>query len=121
MRIVTSRVSICRSSPTKTWRPGANKYSQQRPGESNRRQDSGIRPDAERLNQREEVKKRLAESRQGSATTRKYLSEPPLEYREAAATAPQDDIGDDEYQKTRAAKRAARKKGSSVWRDWMPW
>src|SRR5690606_34242277 len=37
-----------------------------------------------------EVQKRLAQSRQGSPTTRRYLSEPPLEYRVASGNAPQD-------------------------------
>lgn len=80
--------------------------------------DGGHVSASQRMAQREEVKKRLAESRQGSATNRKYLSEPPLTYRQAAETAPQDDIGEDEYKKERAAKAAARKKGG--WRDWIP-
>lgn len=99
---------------------GANSYTKQKAG-SQRASESGIRPEAERVSQREEVRKRLAESRQGSATTRKFLSEPPLEYRQAAATAPQDDIGEDEYKKERAAKKAARKKGASRWGEWLPW
>ena len=98
---------------------GANSYTRAKPGAA-RSGDSGVRPESERVEQREEVKKRLTEARQGSATSRKYLSEPPLAYREAAASAPQDDIGDDEYKKERRAKAAARKKGSSTWRNWLP-
>ena len=73
-----------------------------------------------RAKQRAEVQAKLKEQRQGSETTRKYLSEPPLDYRQAAATAPQDDIGEDEYVKERAAKKAARKPGSRKWADWLP-
>lgn len=68
--------------------------------------------------QREEFNKRLAESKQGSATTRKYLSEPPLTYRQPAGTAPSGDVGEDEWRKERRQKKAAT--GSSSWRDWVP-
>ncbi|TIP99676.1 MAG: hypothetical protein E5X57_35510, partial [Mesorhizobium sp.] len=44
-----------------------------------------------------EVKRRLAEQKQGDPNTRRYLSEPPVQYRAAAATAPVDDLGEDEY------------------------
>ena len=65
------------------------------------------------------INAKLAESRQGSPTTRKYLSEPPLTYRQPAADAPQNDIGEDEYKKERRLKREAR--GKSSWGDWWPW
>jgi hypothetical protein len=81
---------------------------------------SGVHPVMQERAQREEVRRRLAENRQGSATNRKYLSEPPLEYRQAASTAPVDDIGEDEIKKERRAKKAA-KKGGSSWRDYVPW
>lgn len=81
--------------------------------------DGGHVDPLNRVAAREEVRKRIQENRQGSATTRKYLSEPPLTYRQAAESAPQDDIGEDESVKERAAKRAARKDGGS-WRDWVP-
>jgi hypothetical protein len=68
--------------------------------------------------QREEFNKRLAENRQGSPTKRKYLSEPPLVYRQPAATAPTGDVGEDEWKKDRREKRAARKDKS--WRDYLP-
>lgn len=68
--------------------------------------------------QRDEFNKRLAESKQGSPTSRRYLSEPPLDYRQPAATAPTGDVGEDEWKKDRRQKREA-KKGSS-WKDWIP-
>lgn len=61
-----------------------------------------------------EVERRLRENKQGSTTTRKYLSEPPLAYREAAPTAAQDELGEDEYKKERRKKKLA-SKGSSWW------
>jgi hypothetical protein len=70
-------------------------------------------------NTREAYKARLAETKQGSETSRKYLSEPPLVYRAPAATAPSGDIGEDEYKKERRAKAAARK-GSWSWRQLIP-
>lgn len=68
---------------------------------------------------RAEVQRRLRENRQGDPTTRKYLSEPPLEYREAAATAAAGELGEDERVKERRLKQAAGK--SSSWRDFVPW
>ncbi|MGE3361927.1 MAG: hypothetical protein AB7I34_00530 [Rhizobiaceae bacterium] len=100
--------------------PGANSYTRRPAGESSRYQDSGVRKTGEARQQRAEVQARLKEQRQGSETTRKYLSEPPLDYRQAAATAPQDELGEDEYAKERAAKKAARKPGSRKWADWLP-
>jgi hypothetical protein len=69
-----------------------------------------------------EIKRRLTESKQGDPTKRKYLSEPPVQYRVASDTAPQDDIGEDEYKKERRLKReaAAKTKGSSGLFDWLP-
>jgi hypothetical protein len=68
------------------------------------------------------INRRLAEAKQGDPTTRKYLSEPPLKYRVAAGTAPQDDIGEDEYKKERRLrKEAAAKGGKSGLFDWLPW
>lgn len=69
--------------------------------------------------QRAEFNRRLAETKQGDPNTRKYLSEPPLEYRVAADSAPKDDIGEDEYKKERRLKREA-SKGKSSWSDWLP-
>lgn len=61
-----------------------------------------------------EIERRLRENKQGSTTTRKYLSEPPLAYRQAAATAAQDELGEDEIKKERRKKKLAQK-GSSWW------
>lgn len=73
-------------------------------------------------NAREEFNRRLAEQRQGSQTQRNYLSEPPLDYRVPASTAPVNDIGEDEWKKEKRQKAEARKKaGTSSWRDWVPW
>lgn len=72
--------------------------------------------------QRAEFNSRLTEQRQGSSTSRKYLSEPPLAYREPAATAATDDVGEDEAVKERRAKSAARKSGGSGGvKSWIPW
>jgi hypothetical protein len=69
-----------------------------------------------------EIQRRLAESKQGNPNTRKYLSEPPLDYRVAAGTAPQDEIGEDEYKKERRLKKeAAAKSKSGGMFDWLPW
>ncbi|TIS96237.1 hypothetical protein [Mesorhizobium sp.] len=69
-----------------------------------------------------EVKRRLAEGKQGDPNTRRYLSEPPVQYRAAAATAPQEDLGEDEYKKERRLKKeAAAKNKSGGMFDWLPW
>lgn len=70
---------------------------------------------------RAEFKRRLKENNQGSPTTRKYLSEPPVEYRQPAADAPVGDVGEDEWKKERRIKAEARKKsGKTSWRDYIP-
>jgi hypothetical protein len=56
-----------------------------------------------------EFKRRQAINKQGSPTTRRYLSEPPLTYREPAASAPSDQLGEDEWKKTRDRKKEALK------------
>lgn len=74
--------------------------------------------------QRAEFNRRLTEQRQGDPTSRKYLSEPPLAYRAPSATAPTDDIGEDEAKKERRAKAAARKQdpeGNRGLRGLLPW
>ncbi|MFK0687597.1 hypothetical protein ACFX5Q_05200 [Mesorhizobium sp. IMUNJ 23033] len=69
-----------------------------------------------------EIQRRVAEGKQGDPNTRKYLSEPPLDYRVAASTAPQGDIGEDEYKKERRLKKeAAAKSKSGGMFDWLPW
>lgn len=49
----------------------------------------------------EEFRRRLAESRQGSATQRRFLSEPPVNYRQPAETAPVGELGEEEWRKQR--------------------
>ncbi|MFC3220882.1 hypothetical protein ACFOEZ_17820 [Tianweitania populi] len=80
---------------------------------------NGLEPGAR--SEREEVRRRVAEQRQGSPTSRKYLSEPPLTYREPSATADANDIGEDEAVKERRAKAAARKESGSSGKSWIPW
>ncbi len=67
----------------------------------------------------EAYKKARAEQNQGSATNRKYLSEPPLTYRQPAATAPTGELGEDEAKKERERKKAMG--GSKGWKDYLPW
>ena len=55
----------------------------------------------------EEIRRRRIEAKRGSATGRKYLSEPPVVYRQPAATAPTDDLGESEWKKERKARREA--------------
>ncbi|WEX08432.1 hypothetical protein [Chelativorans sp. AA-79] len=56
---------------------------------------------------------------QGSPTTRRYLSDPPVDYRQPAPTAPADELGVDEEKKERAAKRTG--DGSGGLRKLWPW
>jgi hypothetical protein len=66
-----------------------------------------------------EIQRRVAEGKQGDPNSRKYLSEPPLAYRVAADTAPQNELGEDEYKKERRLKKeAAAKSKSGGWFDW---
>lgn len=78
--------------------------------------DSGGGAEARRA----KISQQLAERKQGDPTTRKYLSEPPLTYRKAADTAPQNDIGEDEAKKARRLKKEARGGKSGLF-DWLPW
>lgn len=93
-------------------------------GTSARYRDSGGRPLHDKnptpSQASETFKQQLAANRQGSPTTRKFLSEPPLEYRKAAETAPVDDLGEDELKKERRLKAAARKKSGGGWADLWP-
>ena len=70
----------------------------------------------------EEFQQKLAATKQGSPTVRRTLTEPPLEYRQPVATAPADELGEDEYKKQRRLKAEAKKAaGGSSWRDLVPW
>ena len=69
--------------------------------------------------QRAEFKRRLAQQNQGDPNVRRTLSEPPGAYRQPAATAPTDELGEPEWQKEREARRKAG--GKKRFRDYMPW
>ena len=45
-----------------------------------------------------------------------------MQYRVAAGTAPQDDLGEDEYKKERRLEKeaAAKSKSGGGWFDWLP-
>lgn len=91
-------------------------------GASQHSVDSGVQRVGAKVDERKAFNQRLAEVRQGSDTQRKYLSEPPLTYRQPAGSAPVGDIGEDELKKERRLKSEARKKGgSSRWYDILPW
>ncbi|KXF78603.1 hypothetical protein ATN84_02075 [Paramesorhizobium deserti] len=66
-----------------------------------------------------EIRRKRQLAKTGSPTSRRYLSEPPLEYRQAAASAPVGDVGQDEAKKERERKAAAR--GTRSWREYLPW
>lgn len=68
--------------------------------------------------QRAEYLRRKREINQGSASDRKFLSEPPVAYRVPNDSAPADDLGEDEWQKQKRGKAAS---GKSSWRDMLPW
>ncbi|WP_246708065.1 hypothetical protein [Bartonella sp. HY038] len=94
------------------------------PGNAERYLSSGIDAAADRADrmptqavakkQREEYLRRKKEASGGTATERKYLSEPPIAYRQPAATAPVNEQGPDEAQKERERKAKSGKK-SSIW------
>lgn len=69
--------------------------------------------------QRAEFNRRLVASQQGDPNTRRFLSEPPTQYRQPAETAAANDVGEDEWRKQRRAKQARGESGG--WRDYVPW
>jgi hypothetical protein len=79
--------------------------------------DGAPDPLAVDLQSRDEINRRLVERRQGVETQRKYLSEPPLDYRQPTATAPVGDVGEDEWRKERRLRQAS---GDRSWRDYIP-
>ena len=101
--------------------------SKQKLGASEHIADSGVAPagQAEDLNAKgAQFQQALAASKQGNPTVRRTLTEPPLEYRQPAATAPTDELGEDEFKKQRRLKaeaKAAAGGGASSWRDLVPW
>ncbi|WP_127519896.1 hypothetical protein [Mesorhizobium sp. Z1-4] len=54
-----------------------------------------------------EIRRRKLDAQGGNPTSRKYLSEPPLDYRQPAETAPTDELGESEWRKERKARRDA--------------
>lgn len=83
-------------------------------------QQRGGAPDAlSSAQQRAEFQRRLRENRQGAPNTRRYLSEPPLDYRRPAETAAVGELGEDEAVKERRMRDAAG--GKKGLRDWLPW
>lgn len=68
--------------------------------------------------QRSEIQQIRRQTNQGDADRRRYLSEPPLDYRVPEATAEAGNLGESEWKK---AQRAKRSQGKSTWRDLVPW
>jgi hypothetical protein len=87
---------------------------------SYRADDAGLRDVSTVASERAEFDKRMKERQQGSSTSRKFLSDPPLTYREASADAPIGELGEDEYRKERRLKREARKKKATFLDDINP-
>jgi hypothetical protein len=56
----------------------------------------------------------LPSPQQGSPTNRRYLSEPPLDYRQPAETAAKNDVGEDEWKKDKRRKAGYVKKDQSA-------
>lgn len=73
-----------------------------------------------REEQRQEFLRRRQLATQGDPTRRRYLSDPPTEYRQPAESAPVGELGEDEWKKERAAKRAAAKESGGL-RRLIPW
>jgi len=97
----------------------------QKGGVSARQQDSGVAAagKGEDLNAKgAQFRAAQATTKQGSPTVRRTLSEPPLDYRQPAATAATDELGEDEFKKQRRLKAEAKKAaGGSSWKDLVPW
>lgn len=71
----------------------------------------------------EEQQKRFREqlaAKNGSYEGRRYLSDPPTEYKEPLASAPTGELGEDEAAKERRRLKAAKKKGSFKMSDLWP-
>lgn len=67
--------------------------------------------------QRADLEKRMRDANQGDSNVRRYLSEPPLEYRVPADSAASGELGEDEWKKSRRQKKAG---GKTSWRDYVP-
>ena len=84
-----------------------------------RTRESGV-DDSSSGAKKAEFEQRLKDTQQGSAKKRKFLSEPPIEYRQAAVDAPVGELGEDEYRKESRLKREARKKSGFSLSDLNP-
>ena len=67
---------------------------------------------------REDINARISQT--PDVPSRRYLSDPPVEYQETAATAPVNDIGEAEYDKEKRRKALIKKGDKKSWRDYMP-
>lgn len=107
-------------SPIASDAPLARSSSHYMSGTSRREEAPTLVPSTK--NNRAEVQRLQQERRNqtiGTADTRRYLSEPPITYRQPAATADTGDLGEDESVKERRRKAEAR--GSKSWTDSLPW
>lgn len=57
------------------------------------------------------------QKKQGDPNFRRYLSEPPVDYRVPSDNAPVGELGEDEWKKEQSARRGS---GKSSWRDYVP-
>jgi len=89
-------------------------------GPRNRWNDTDFQDAGSAESKREAFNRRLAENRQGSPATRRYLSDPPLDLRQPAPTAPVGDVGEDEWRKQRDAERIARQSRPRAWENMLP-
>lgn len=106
-------------SPIEADGPVASNLQTALPGGNSRREEYESRLPTVDAKKMAAIKAERAQQAQGSATNRKYLSEPPLAYRQPASTAATGELGQDEAQKERERKKAAGK--SKGWRDYLPW
>lgn len=103
--------------------PIVGEQAKYRPNENDERKPGRLTLEGDQASRRAEINRRLAENHQGDPNNRKYLSEPPLTYREPAATAASNDVGEDELKKERRRKREAQKaagKSDWSWRNLLP-
>jgi len=84
-------------------------------GESPRLMDGGRPVDS---NAQVAEFRRALTIQQGTYTGRRFLSDPPSEYRQPAASAPVGELGTPEKQKERERLAAAKKKDSGGWWPW---
>ncbi len=73
---------------------------------------------ASKKKKRESINERIADK--PDIQTRRYLSDPPVEYQQSAATAPVNDIGENEYDKEKRRERLIKKGDKKKWRDYLP-